>query len=326
MAATRNKLSTDDLPGRVGEFLATRLAPAECLCVGLSGGCDSVVLLHLLSRLGLGERLAAIHVHHGLSPNADSWADFCAAYCGRLGVTLRVVRVNVDRQSGLGLEAAARAARYAALADSDAEVLVLAHHQGDQAETLLFNLLRGAGVSGAAAMATERALGRQRLLRPLLGCRRGELEAYARQHDLAWIEDESNGDPRYSRNFLRHEILPVLSRRFPAAESSLAQAARHFAEADALLAELAAADWLMACADGSELPALSVLRRLSPARLKNLLRYRLRELGWRVPVASRLDEFARQIMTAAPDRHPELDLPDGRIRMAHGRLHWLTQK
>jgi len=320
MAASRNKPSIDILPGRVGEFLAARLAPAERVCLGLSGGCDSVVLLHLLHRLGLGERLSALHVHHGLSPHADAWAAFCADYCARLGVPLQLVRVAVDRHSGLGLEAAARAARYAALAESPAEVLILAQHQGDQAETVLFNLLRGAGVAGAAGIPQERALPGQRLLRPLLGSSRDELQAYAVCHELSWVEDESNADTRYSRNFLRHDVLPLLSRRFPAAEHSLAQAAQHFAEADELLAELAAGDWRAACGDAGAAPRVRVLRTLSLMRLKNLLRYRLRELGWRAPGAVRLEEFARQLLSAGPDRHPELALPDGCLRVVNGAL------
>ncbi|MBS1161566.1 MAG: PP-loop [Proteobacteria bacterium] len=326
MAATRNKPSVDLLPGRVGDFLAPRLVPAERICLGLSGGCDSVVLLHVLRQLGLGERLTAVHVHHGLSPNADAWADFCGDYCATLGIALRVVRVAVDRQSGLGLEAAARAARYAALADSAAEVVMLAQHRGDQAETLLFNLLRGTGVAGAAGIPAERRCGRQRLLRPLLGSARPELEAYARQHALRWIEDESNADPHYSRNFLRHQVLPVLRQRFPAAESSLAQAAQHFAEADGLLAELALADWQTVGADASGAPVVRLLCALSLPRLKNLLRYRLRQLGWRAPAAGRLDEFARQLLTAGADRHPRLDLPDGCLCVAARRLHWLIRK
>ncbi|MFZ2269029.1 MAG: tRNA lysidine(34) synthetase TilS [Azonexus sp.] len=323
MAASRNKPSIDALPGRVGEFIATRLAPAERICLGLSGGCDSVVLLHVLHRLGLGERLTAVHVHHGLSANADAWAAFCVEYCGRLGVSLKIARVDVERHGGLGLEAAARTARYAALADSPAEVLILAQHQGDQAETLLFNLLRGAGVAGAAGIPAERQLAGRRLLRPLLACSRGELEAYAVQHGLAWVEDESNTDTHYSRNFLRHAVLPVLKQRFPAAERSLAQAAEHFAEADGLLAELAAADWQAACIDSGDAPRLRVLRGLSPARLKNLLRYRLRQLGWRAPGAGRLEEFSRQLQSAGPDRHPELELPDGCLRVAGGLLQFL---
>lgn len=320
MAASRNKPSIDALPGRVGDFLAARLAPAERLGVGLSGGCDSVVLLHVLRRLGLGERLTAIHVHHGLSPHAESWAVFCAEYCARLDVPLKIARVEVDQQSGLGLEAAARAARYAALAECAAEALILAQHQGDQAETLLFNLLRGAGVAGAAGIPEERPLAGKRLLRPLLACSRSELEAYATRHGLAWVEDESNADTRYSRNFLRHEVLPVLSRRFPAAERSLALAAQHFGEADELLAELAAADWQAVCAGSGDAPRLRLLRTLSLVRLKNLLRYRLRQLGWRAPGAARLEEFARQLLSAAPDRHPELVLPDGSLRITGGCL------
>lgn len=326
MPASRNKPSADDLPGRVGAFVAARLAPAESLCVGLSGGCDSVVLLHVLSGLGLGERLTAMHVHHGLSPHADAWTEFCSDFCGRLPVLLKIARVSVDRQSGLGLEAAARAARYAALAQCAADNLVLAHHQGDQAETLLFNLLRGAGVTGASAMPSARPLGGGHLLRPLLGVARSVLEDYARQHGLRWIEDESNADTRYSRNFLRHEVVPLLRGRFPAAEASLAQAAAHFAEADQLLAELAAVDWENVREIKGVAASLPHLKQLSLPRLKNLLRHRLRTLGWQVPVAARLDEFARQLLAAAPDRHPELQLPDGVMRVAERQLHWLSQK
>ena len=196
---------------------------------------------------------------------------------------------------------------------------MLAQHRGDQAETALFNLLRGCGVAGAAGMPAERELAGQRILRPLLACSRQEIETWARTHALDWVEDESNADTRYARNFLRHEVLPVIGRRFPAAEQVLAQAAANFSEADALLAELAEADWQSACA-GERDPGLRRLRCLTLARLKNLLRYRLRALGWRAPGATRLDEFARQLLTAAPDRHPELQLPDGCLWVRGGRL------
>ncbi len=321
MAASRNR-PPDDLPARVGAFVAARLAPHERVCVALSGGCDSVVLLHLLSRLGLAGRLSAIHVHHGLSPNADAWAAFCADYCRRLGVPLHIRHVTVDRAAGCGLEAAARHARYAVFADLPAECLALAQHRGDQAETVLLNLLRGAGVLGAAAMPPERRHGHLRLWRPLLGEARSAIEAYARANRLDWISDESNADTSLSRNFIRHRVLPVIEARFPAAEPVLAQAAVHFAEAAILLDDLAALDWAKA-ADG-ETARLAMLRELSPGRLKNLLRFRLRSLGWRVPVAARLDEFARQLQSAGPDRHPELILAEGRMRAARGRLHWLA--
>lgn len=323
MAATRNKPSVD-LPQRVGAFLAARLAPEERLTVGLSGGCDSVVLLHVLVALGLVGRLQAVHVHHGLSPNADAWAKFCVDYCHRLDVALAIRKVEVPIRSGLGLEAAARNARYAAFAETSGNNLLLAHHRGDQAETVLFNLLRGTGVAGAAGIPAERRQGGLRLLRPLLDVSRAELEAYALEAGLEWVEDESNQDRALTRNFLRHETLVALGQRFPAVESSLVQAAENFAEAHALLDELAELDWQQV-GDG-DAAQLAQLRQLSNSRLKNLLRYRLRALGWQAPVASRLDEFVRQLRTAAPDRHPELVLPDGKIRVAQRRLHWLPGK
>jgi tRNA(Ile)-lysidine synthase len=319
MAVSRNRLSAD-LLARVGAFLATRLTPAGHLCVGLSGGCDSVVLLHVLSRLGFAGRLSAMHVHHGLSPNADAWANFCTAYCASLNVPLTIRHVEVDTQGGLGLEAAARHARYAAFAGYSGDCLVLAQHRGDQAETLLHNLLRGTGVTGAAAMPAERQFGSLRLLRPLLEISRREIESYAAEHALDWVEDESNDDLAITRNFLRHQALTALSQRFPAAEVALAQAAANFAEASALLDDLAEQDWI-GVAQG-EVARLPELRQLSLPRLKNLLRYRLRRLGWRVPVANRLDEFARQLQTAGPDRHPELKLPEGRMVAGRGLLCW----
>ncbi|MDR2838484.1 MAG: TilS substrate-binding domain-containing protein, partial [Azonexus sp.] len=184
------------------------------------------------------------------------------------------------------------------------------------------NLLRGAGVNGAAAMPGERRHGHLRLWRPLLDETRADIEAYARANDLSWISDESNADTVFSRNFIRHRVLPVIEPRFPGAEAALAQAAGHFAEAAGLLDELAASDWA-AVKDG-ETARLAALRALSPARLKNLLRFRLRRLGWRMPVAARLDEFVRQLRHAGPDRHPELALDEGRMRVARGRLHWLA--
>jgi tRNA(Ile)-lysidine synthase len=320
MAASRNSAKTD-LVERVGAILATRLHPDDTLCVGLSGGCDSVVLLHILSCTPFKSRLSAVHVHHGLSPNADAWAAFCLGYCGQLDIPCQIRSVQIDLDKGLGVEAAARAARYAELRTCGAEVLLLAHHQDDQAETILFNLLRGSGIAGAAGIPPERMLGALRLLRPLLGVSRREIEVYAKAHGLCWVEDESNVDTKYVRNFLRHDVMPLIERRFPAAASVLAQSAAHFAEADALMAELAAEDW--GRVSEGEMARVDALRRLSMQRLKNLLRYRLRVLGWQPPVAARLEEFARQLMTAAPDRHPSLQLPDGVLRLSRGRLYWL---
>lgn len=323
MAASRNSRLTD-LRKRVGNVLASRITPGTPLSVGLSGGCDSVVLLHVLAESEWRHALQAVHVHHGLSPNADGWAAFCSDYCHSLGVPLIVRRVSVDGVSGLGIEAAARNARYAAFSEVARGWLLLAHHRGDQAETVLFNLLRGAGVNGAAGIPAERKAGNITLLRPLLDVSRDDIEAYACDAGLSWVTDESNADTALTRNYLRHDALVGLSRRFPAAESSLARAAANFTEAAELLDELAALDWLQVC-DGAT-ARMAGLRQLSVSRLKNLLRHRLRRLGWQVPVASRLDEFVRQLLAAAPDRHPELVLEEGVMRVENRRLHWSLRK
>lgn len=323
MAASRNSPSSD-IAGRVAEFVSAHLPVPADVCVGLSGGCDSVVLLHALSRVVPVGHLTAVHVHHGLSSHADAWAEFCRRYCEDLAVPLEVRRVGVLDTQGAGLEAAARAARYAAFAELPARILMLAHHRGDQAETVLFNLLRGSGIAGLAGMRDARSHGAQLILRPLLDCTRDAIEAYARAEGLAWVDDESNADRRHARNFLRHDILPPLRGRFPAVDALLAKTAGHCAEAGALLDDLAALDWAQA-ADGDAV-GLASLASFSEARIRNLLRYRLRQLGWRVPSSERLAEFVRQLRTAAPDRHPELCLPDGVMRAGRGRLRWLSAK
>ena len=323
MAASRNKPSAD-LPARVGRFLATHLTGSEAIFVGLSGGCDSVVLLHLLSQQGGSHSLSAVHVHHGLSRNADQWELFCRDYCARLKIPLLIQRVDVELDQGDGLESAARRARYGVFSEVTADCIALAQHRGDQAETVLFNLLRGAGVVGAAALPSVRRFADKQLIRPLLDVSRAEIEAYALSNQLEWIEDESNQDISLSRNYLRHQILPKLAERFPSAESALAQAAENFSEAAFLLDELAEQDWCFVRDGETAQPKL--LRQLSLPRLKNVLRYRWRQLGWRMPSATRLDEFVRQLKTAGPDRHPELVLSEGRLQIIKGRLHWLPEK
>jgi tRNA(Ile)-lysidine synthase len=213
-----------DLPDLRGRHVA----------VGLSGGVDSVVLLHRLRALAArnGFRLSALHVHHGLSPHADAWASFCRGLCKEWGIPLTVRKVRVRRQ-GAGLEAAARAARRAALESARADTIALAHHLDDQAETVLLNLMRGAGPRGAAAMPAAGRLGTKRLLRPLLAVPRREVLAYARMHRLRWVEDESNRDDALTRNFLRLHVGPLLEARFPRWRESLARAAELFAAADA---------------------------------------------------------------------------------------------
>ena len=204
------------------------------LAVALSGGIDSVTLLHQLKSRG---RVSAIHVHHGLSPNADAWTAFCRKLCKQWGVPLKVFRVKVS-PAGAGLEAAARAARYEAFLKIPAQTIALAHNLDDQAETVLMNLLRGAGPRGASGMAPESRFKGKTLIRPLLDVSRHEIEAYARKNRLAWIEDESNADEALTRNFVRGRLGPLMDQRFPAWKRSLSRAARHFSRKEAGAEEL----------------------------------------------------------------------------------------
>ncbi|MGH8689991.1 MAG: tRNA lysidine(34) synthetase TilS, partial [Burkholderiales bacterium] len=199
------------------------------IAVGLSGGVDSVTLLHLLKNQ---RNVLAVHVNHGLSPNAERWAAFCRRLCKRFDVPLVVRKVKVAKR-GEGLEAAARAARYAAFAQLDVDCIALAHHLDDQAETVLMNLLRGAGRRGAAGMPRESRFRGKTLLRPLLDMPREAIVAYAREHRLPWIEDESNADESLTRNFVRRRIGPLLQKRYPGWRQNLARAARHFARKQA---------------------------------------------------------------------------------------------
>jgi tRNA(Ile)-lysidine synthase len=204
------------------------------IAVALSGGIDSVVLLHVLKE---HPGVSAVHVHHGLSPNADAWAAFCRRLCKQWGVPLKISKVKV-RRSGKGLEAAAREARYEAFRKLKADVIALAHHLDDQAETVLMNLLRGAGLRGAGGMRPLARFQGKVLARPLLEMPRKELEGYARLHGLQWIEDETNADETLARNFLRRRVGPLVETRFPQWKRSLARAARLFSEKDDRAARL----------------------------------------------------------------------------------------
>lgn len=300
MENSKNR-SIDLISAAVEACLDRHVAPGQNLTVGFSGGVDSVVLLHAL-RAPAGRRklgLNAVHVHHALSPNAERWTAHCQEVAAAWGLSLVVERVEVERGSADGLEAAARRVRHAALAAVGGDWIALAHHRGDQAETLLFNLLRGTGLAGAAAMREANG----RLLRPLLEVSREDIEAYAVRHGLHWIEDESNADTGFSRNYLRHEILAGIEARFPGSTANLAAAGRRFAEALALMDDLAVLDLNGRAADFPlELEALAAL---DEPRARNVLRYLLKRRHIGIPSEERLRELLRQFVNAAPDRHPE---------------------
>lgn len=301
----------------VAACLARHVRAGESVLVGYSGGLDSTVLLHATSSLAHEAKikLSALHVHHGLSSHADDWARVCADTCRGLDIPLSIHRVAVPTGTGEGLEAAARSVRHLAFADCPADWIVLGHHADDQAETVLHNLLRGAGVRGAAAIPEVRGS----LLRPLLRVPRDMLVAYAREHQLAWIEDESNSDIHYTRNFLRWEILPLIASRFPRARDQLAAAAARFSEAESLLDDLAAVD----LGEAREFPvSMTLLRNLSDARARNLLRAMLSWHRVQPPDERRLKEFVRQLRTVGNDRHPRIDLANYSLWCEAGQLHF----
>jgi tRNA(Ile)-lysidine synthase len=312
MANSKNWPATEFL-AKLDQRLRRHVTPGQRLCVALSGGVDSIALLHataaLADRLELGF-LRALHVHHGLSPNADKWETFCRQYCDQAGVPMESRRVEVSPDGG-GIEAAARSARYAVLESTDCDWVVLGHHRDDQAETVMLNLLRGSGVHGAAGMAEVRG----RLLRPLLDFTRGQIVAYARQAGLSWVEDESNEDSSYRRNFLRREIIPELEKKFPQAVANLARAASAFAGAAELLDQIAHEDL------GSHGRLhIEQLKNLSPLRASNLLAYYLRRHGLQIPGNAALLEMLRQLLGAANDRQVFFAIGKHEVRRFRGQV------
>ncbi len=292
------------------------------IAVACSGGCDSVVLLDVLASLRdqLGVELVVLHVDHGLQAGSHEWGTFVRERARSLGLDSRVLGIHVARDAGSSLEESAREARHAALEsacrDVGAQVLALAHHADDQAETVLLQLTRGAGVAGLAAMAgwdARRAILRWR---PLLGSRRADLEAHAREQSLAWITDPSNADRRFARNAMRLDVMPAIEQFAPGAAIAIARSARHLQSMLALEREVATAD-LEAVRSGEGL-SIACLAALSPARRTATLRAFLRERGVRAPGTGRLDEAWRQLWTSRPAAQPSLRLGSG-VRLVRHR-------
>jgi len=321
--ANSRKLKSDLLK-RVSNTLSSVVPSGSSLLVGLSGGVDSVVLLHLLQQLApqFSWRLSALHVHHGISQHADSWEKFCVDLCAKYTIPLLVERVDISPLRELGIEAAARQLRHAALARQQVDFVALAHHRDDQVETLLLQLLRGAGVRGASAMPVlKQRKNAPSLLRPLLEVARSELEAYALAQELQWMEDDSNVDISYPRNFLRHRVLPVLEQRFPAYRTTIPRSAGHFAEAAELLDELAAQDAQSALQ--GECLSVAALRQLSVARGKNLLRFFLVTQDAPIPDATRLTEMLRQLCEAGEGAQIRITWQDWQLRCYHEHAYVL---
>jgi tRNA(Ile)-lysidine synthase len=290
---------------------APTLQPGATVWAAFSGGLDSTVLLHLLKHSRLP--LKALHVNHHLQPAANRWVEHCRTTCAQLDVPIYVLDVKIDPNDPGGPEAAARAARYEAFLTlmRPGDCLATAHHQDDQAETVLLRLLRGSGVAGLAAMRTKAEFAGGTLWRPLLRQSRAGLRDYAERHALSWIEDPHNQDPRYARSFLRNEIFPRFSQRWPQAIELLARTAEHCADAVELLDEMAARDLkgaVIPAKAGIQFSGLSVRRLLllPKPRRNNLLRYWAAAGGFELPPFDALSRLEREVLRARPDAAPLL--------------------
>ncbi len=293
--------------------------------LGLSGGVDSTVLLHVLVTLGREQALPplrALHIDHQLHHDSSVWSAECETLCRDLGVPLDIRRVQVDAQ-GEGLEAAARQSRYACFESAlcQGDLLLLGHHLDDQVETFFLRLMRGAGARGLAGMPASRALGLGTLLRPLLANRRTAILAYARAHGLSWQEDSSNAETDQDRNYLRQSVLPELAARWPEYRSSVQRSQRALlsTERDLLTADFAAIG--AARTHESSVLSLAALPTSDPDRVARLLRRWLEESGLASPPADRLLEFSRQLSAAKADRQPRLDGDGYSLRRYRNQLH-----
>jgi tRNA(Ile)-lysidine synthase len=310
---------------RLTEFRSLGGPPSRYL-VAYSGGADSTVLLHALASAETANPVpvVALHVDHGLHQDSAAWEVRCRLQAERLGIEYRSERVRVTHDAGSGPEAAARDARYAWLGSQmqDGDWLLSAHHEDDQAETLLLNLMRGSGIMGLAGIGAMRRFSSGWLVRPLLGISGDTLRAYAELHRLPWTDDPSNADTNFDRNYLRQKVLPLLAARWPAAAARLRRSADLAAEASDMLDELAAID-TAAPSPCNRLDIASLLR-LSGARQRNVIRYALRRSGLSPPPASRLHQVLHELIPARADAQPLVSWPGGEIRRYREYLYLLA--
>lgn len=270
--------------------------------------------MHALHALA-APRLRAVHVQHNLQAAADAWAEHCRAVCAALRLDCRVHAVEVARCGEESIEAAARRLRYERLRAEvgEQEVLLTAHHEDDQAETVLLQLVRGAGAHGLAAMPAVQPFGAGRHARPLLGFARTALAAYAHAQGLHWVEDTSNADPRWARNFLRARVLPLLEQRWPAAARTIARAAAHSADVAAILDEVAQQDGARCIDPASREVSIEALRALAPPRQRNLLRFWIRQQGFHAPSAQHLEQLLQLAAHEGDSGRACVDWPEAQV-------------
>ncbi len=320
-----NSINQNHLIELLQRHLYQHVKAGDRLAVALSGGVDSVVLLDILVKLSgtTGFHLSAVHVNHGISKNASQWGDFCQKLCDEFSVPLSIFQVQVKKEAQQSLEAAARKIRYQAFSRVDADYVVLAQHQDDQVETLLLQLLRGAGVKGLSAMPIVRPLANTsiKIFRPLLDIPRATILAFAQTHHLLWVDDESNTNTDFNRNYLRHHIFPMIEARYSAYRKTLARTCQHLGEASQLLDELAQIDGESAMTQNTL--SLEKLRGLSLVRAKNLLRYFLAQKIPHLPPKIKLDELLHQLCTITSDNRLSFQFENVEIFCYRGMIECL---
>ena len=301
------------------------LPSCKRLLVAYSGGMDSHVLLHAILRNSneLAAEIEAVHVNHGLQKDAHVWAERCSAYCKTHEIPITVLEVDAKPGKGESPEAAARNSRYDAIRRlmRDGDILLTAHHSEDQAETVLLQLLRGSGPSGLSAMPMINGFGPGFHARPLLEFARADLADYARHHQLQWLEDFSNLDTSFDRNFLRHEVIPLLKQRWPALEKTLSRSASHCAEAQQLIEQAARIDMQDMHLDKNGSMSIAALAELPPPRARAVVRTWISDTGLKLPDTARLDRVLREMLTAREDRNPVVEWSGVEMRRYRERLY-----
>jgi len=290
--------------------------------VAFSGGVDSHVLLHLCSQLNFSVR--AIHVHHGLQDIADEWVEHCKTVCASLQVSLQVNYVDAKPSRRESPEEAARIARYCALFANVGvdEVLLTAHHKNDQSETLLLQLLRGAGPAGLASMPAVRKINNIPHIRPMLAFSRDEIISYAENNHLKWVEDLSNKETNIDRNFIRNKIFPMIQKRWPQVNESLNQVAQLQQESLEIIEAMAAVD-LASVIISNDTISLTALRLLSQARLYNVLRFWISHYAQDKPTKNILQQLVNTVINAVDDAEPLVRWSNTEVRRFKERLYLL---
>lgn len=318
-------------PSKVFKYLQT-LTSSKKLLIAYSGGLDSHVLLHLVSQFHLIDNcyeVSAMHIHHGLQKEADAWVEHCQNICDDLKIPLQVNHLGLTINKGESLEEVARKARYSALKQSlqKDEILLTAHHQNDQAETLLLQLFRGAGVQGLASMPHLSDFGLGKHARPLLNETGDKLLAYAKTNQLSYIEDPSNQDCSFDRNFLRKEILPKLRKRWSGIDKTISRSASIQSETLQLLNEMAEQDLISVSSERSEQSktlTLTKLSSLSKARQKLLVRHWITHHGFIVPSEKKLKHIFSDVINAKEDAQPLVEWLGTQIRRYQGELYIMS--